>query len=432
MGYSYRRCNWGKKKRFLSTANWVLLALPDDFDDMPPPSLNSSAVLSAVNGNSSLNATSQNKQYVFTPVGLDVKLTISVLFALAAAVGLTGNLCVLRFTNNEEKKPVRARQSSNLNFFIRSLALSDVLGSLIGAPFVLAQINSNALMTEMGCKVSRYFQTLFILITIYNLVVISVERYICTCRPTFRPLSLKTVKKAVKGAWVFGVLAALVFSYPVELIRIDLDSTRYTLTCAYNYDDPASKVAQGFRSLFTYVLPSIILVVTCTCIARMLWVKKVDEANTSNESEVNRTWRQRRKKVTTQLTVIIIALIVPYLSFFIIHTLKAMFNPSVDFKRDYASRIVATLLIYLNSPINFVIHLKHLTGFRRDLKGYFVCCDYEYEVEPVENISVGRVGEPKGTAERGDWESERRRASMSQVDEPGTRREAQTNRRTSR
>ena len=86
-----------------------------------------------MNGNSSFNATSQNKQYVFTPAGLDVKLTVSALIVVAAAVGFAGNLCVLRFTNNEEKKPPRAR-SSNLNFFIRSLALSDVLASLIGAP----------------------------------------------------------------------------------------------------------------------------------------------------------------------------------------------------------------------------------------------------------------------------------------------------------
>ena len=399
---------------------------------MPPLSLNYSAVpMSAVNGNSSLNAASQDKQYVFTPVGLDVKLTISALIALAAAVGFTGNLCVLRFTNNEEKKPVRAR-SSNLNFFIRSLALSDVLSSLIGAPFILAQINSDALMTEMGCKVSRFFQTAFIYITIYNLVVIGVERYICTCRPTSRPLSLKTVKKLVKGAWLSGSFAALVFSYFVELIRIDLDSTRYTLLCDYNYDDPASRVAQMLRALFAYVLPSIICVVTCTCIARMLWIKKGNAANKpSNESEVNENWRRQRKKATTQLTVIITAFIVPYLSFFILSTLKAMFNRSVDFETEYTSRIVAALLIYLNSPINFVIHVKQLNGFRRALKGYFLRCKCTHQVEPVENIRAGRVGGPKGTAARRAWEPERRRASMSQVDEPETSRETQTTRRSS-
>ena len=100
----------------------------------------------------------------------------------------------------------------------------------------------------------------------------------------------------------------------------------------------------------------------------------------------------------------------------------------MDFKTDYTFRSVATLLVYLNSPVNFVIHLKQLTGFRRALKGYFVCCDYEYEVEPVENIRLGRVGEPKGTAARRAWEPERRRASMSQVQDDEKRRETQTRR----
>ena len=197
---------------------------------MPPkPSRNSSTVpTSAMNGNSSFNATQEYFKQYYTVAGLDVKLTLSALIVVAVVVGFTGNLCFVWFTNNEEKKPERAR-SSNLNFFIRSLALSDVLGSLIGAPFTLAQINSNALMTEKLWKVSRYFQTVFIYINIYNLVVIGVERYICTCRPTSRPLSLKTVRKSMRGAWLFGFLAPLVFAYPYELTRVDVNSQHYTV-----------------------------------------------------------------------------------------------------------------------------------------------------------------------------------------------------------
>ena len=377
---------------------------------MPPPSLNSSAVLitSAVDGNSSLNATSQHKQYVSNPLRRDLVLTVSVLLTATVVVGFVGNLCVLRFTNNEEKKPAKAR-SSNLNFFIRSLALSDVLGSLIGASLALAMMtNSSAFMTEMRCKVSRYFQSVFVYVTIFNLVVIGVERYICTCRPTSRPLSLKTVKKSVKGAWLSGSLAALVFSYPIELIRIDLDSTRYTLICDYNYDDPTSRVMQMFRMLFSYILPSIFLTVACSCIARMLWIGKANVI--SGQSQSTEKWRQRRKKATTELIVIIIAFIVPYLSFSIAVILKMNLSPSVDFQTNYlTSRAVTGNIIFLNSPINFVIHIKQLNGFSRALKGYFVCCG-NYQVGPVENIWLGPAGKTKATAVRRAWEPERRRA----------------------
>ena len=398
--------------------------------NMPPPRLNTSAVpTSAVNGNSSLNATSRDyKQYVSNPVGLDVQLTVSALIVVAAVVGFAGNLCVLRFTNNEEKKPVRAR-SSNLNFFIRSLALSDILDSLIGAPFTLVRMNSTALMTKTLCKVSRYFQTVFIVINIYNLVVVAVERYICTCRPTSRPLSLKTVRKSVRGAWLFGCLAALVFTYPYELIRVDVNSEHYTIVCEYNYEDRTAKVVQIVRELSILIIPGIILLVTCACIARMLWLKKSNVANTnSNESNVTQRWRQRRRQATIQLTVIIIAFIAPYVLFLILNTLKLAFSSSMDSKAESAFRATATVFVYLSSPINFLIHLKQLPGFRRALKGYFMCCQCTHQVEPVENIRLGRVGEPKGRAVRRAWEPERRRASMSQVQDDEKRRETQTRR----
>ena len=397
---------------------------------MPPaPSLNTSAVpTSAVNGNTSFNATSQDYKQYFTRAGLDVKLAVSALIAVAVVVGFTGNLCVLRFTNNEEKKTVGAR-SSNLNFFIRSLALSDVLGSLIGAPFTLVHINSSALMTKTLCKVSRYFQTVFIVINIYNLVVIGVERYICTCRPTSRPLSLKTVRKAVRGAWLFGFAVSFVFSYPYELIRVDVSSHHYTVRCEYNYEDRTTKVFQIVRELSILIIPGIILLVTCACIARVLWLKKSDVANTnSNESNATQRWRQRRRHATIQLTVIIIAFIGPYLLYFILNTLKLAFSSAMDSNAESALRAIATVLVYLNSPINFLIHLKQLTGFRRAFIGYFACCESENEVEPVQSISLGRVGELKGRAVRRAWEPERRRASMSQMQDAEKRRETQMRR----
>ena len=265
MRCSNRRCPRGKCKKKKKKS-----ALPDEFD-MPPLSLNTSAVpTSAANGNSSSNATGpQIKQYVFTPAGLDVKLTVSALIVVAAVVGFVGNLCALRFTNNEEKKPAKAR-SSTLNFFIRSLALSDVLASLIGAPLILVRINFDAFATKWSCSISRFFQIVFIVITNFNLVLIAVERYICTCRPTSRPLSPRTVRKAVKAAWVLGFLFSLGFSYSIDAVRVDLNSTHYTLTCAYDHSNPVAKVTQLVRSVLTYILPSIIQIVTCALIWRML------------------------------------------------------------------------------------------------------------------------------------------------------------------
>ena len=341
---------------------------------MSSPSLNSSAVpTSAVNGNSSFNATSHMKQYVFTPAGPDVKLTVSALIVLAAAVGFAGNLCVVRFTNNEEKKPVRAG-FSNLNFFIRSLALSDVFASLIGAPLTLVRINFDVFVTKWSCSISRFFQIVFIVITNFNLIVIAVERYICTCRPTSRPLSSRTLWRAVRAAWLLGFLFSLGFSYSIDAVRVDVDSTHYTLTCAYDYSNQVAQVTQLVRSLLTYILPSIIQIVTCVLIWRMLCKRQQIAPDAQNNSEVIRKRRIRHRRATIQLMAIIIAFIVPYSLYFAYAVLKSTLVPSIEFETDYTIRAVATLLVYLNGCVNFVIHLSQLSGFRKAMEGYVSYC----------------------------------------------------------
>ena len=358
---------------------------------MTLPSQNSSAanLTGAVNDNS-LGAISPPKQYVFTPAVFHVKMTISVLFAVAAVVGFAGNLSVLLFTNNEEKKPVRAR-SSNLNFFIRSLALSDVLGSLISAPLVVIQINFDVFNTKWPCIVSRYFQMVFVIITIYNLVVISVERYICTCRPTTRPLSLRAVRKAVKGAWLLGLLLSLVFSYPVEVLRIDVSSTHYTMICGYNYKNPITKIIQVINVLSAFILPSIILVCTCASIIKMLWKKNSVGITGSGDSQKSAVWRIRRRKATIQLTAMIIAFVAPYSLAFASYTVRALFPITIDFKTEYTIRTVTTLIAYLNGPVNFGIHLTQLTYFRKTLKGFVVCCEKGPQVDPVQAVRLSPI-----------------------------------------
>ena len=399
---------------------------------MQPPNLNSSAVPTiAVNGNSSFNATSPNKQYVFTPAGNDVKLTVSALVVVAASVGFAGNLCVLRFTNNEEKKPVRAR-STNLNFFIRSLALSDVLASLIGAPFVVVHLNFDVLLTNWSCSFTRFFQIVFIVITNFNLVVIAVERYICICRPISRPLSSRTVRKAVRAAWLLGFLFSLGFSYSIDAVRVDLNSTHYTLTCEYDKRNPVAMAVQLVRSLLTYILPSTIQIFTCVSIWRMLRKRRI-APGAQRDSEMTKKRRVRRKRATIQLLAIIIGFTVPYSIYFVYAASKSIFLPSIEFKTDYTIRAVATLLVYLNGCVNFAIHLSQLVGFRKAMQGYLSflgCCKCECKVGRTRTIKVNGTAheEPKVplAAKRENYNE--RRASMSQVQDAEERQGTQTRR----
>ena len=258
----------------------------------------------------------------------------------------------------------------------------------------MIQINFDVFNTKWPCIVSRYFQVVFVIITIYNLVVISVERYICTCRPTSRPLSSRAVRKAVKGAWLLGLFLTLVFSYPVELVRIDLSSTHYTMKCGYNYENPITKIIQVIHVLSAFILPSIILVCTCARIIKMLWKKNSVGITGSGDSKKSAVWRIRCRKATIQLTAMIIAFVAPYSLAFALNIVRLLSPLTIDYKTEYTIRAATIFIGYLNCPVNFVIHLMQLTNLRKTLKGFVVCCEKGPQMDPVEAIRLSPIPKP--------------------------------------
>ena len=287
-------------------------------------------------------------------------------------------------------------------------------------------------LTKWSCSISRLFQTVFVFITNYNLVVIAVERYICTCRPTSRPLSSRTVREAVKVTWLLGFLFSLGFSYSIDAVRVDLNSTHYTLLCEYDFTTTVGIISQQVRALLTYIIPIIIQTFTCVSIWRMLCTRQQQATGAQNNSEAIRKWNIRRKKATIELLDIIMAYTIPCSMFFIWSVLRSIFAQlSLEFKTDYTIRLVAVLFVYLNGCVNFVIHLAQLVGFRKAMQGYLSylrCCKCECKTAgQTRTMNHTAQKEPKSppAAVKGD---NKRRASMSQVQDAEERQETQTRR----
>ena len=335
-----------------------------------------------ISGNSSSpDSINQQKQYIFTPAGLDVKLILSVIFVIVNVVGFVGNLCVLRFISKEEKKKKVTNKSSNLNFFIRSLAISDVLGALVGTPLFVIQFYFDVFQSAWPCKIYRFFQFLFLVITIYNLLVVALERYILICHPTSRPLSLASVKKAVKGAWLFGFLVTLLPASTYEGLRIDLNDTHYTFFCTRDNSNPLTIVTAHIAIVIVYVLPSLFLAFTSISIIRVIRKRKIHVPVIQPAvSLALRKLRFKKKKATTLLVAIIMAFIIPYLMVFVYLVFKTVFKPSIDFTVDYVLVQTSVLLAYLNSSVNFLIHLIQLPGFRSSLKSGICCGKYQSNI----------------------------------------------------
>ena len=76
--------------------------------------------------------------------------------------------------------------------------------------------------------------------------------------------------------------------------------------------------------------------------------------------------KRKQNKATRTLLTLIAAFAAPYLVFVGYQTVRTIFKPSLDFETDFLLRYGLVIFVYLNSPVNFCIHLVQLPAFRAE------------------------------------------------------------------
>ena len=111
---------------------------------------------------------------------------------------------------------------------------------------------------DWPCRAVRYFNILFPYITVNNLIVMSLERFISS-RDVPRAFSVYTVRKLVYGAWIVGFFIALAPAVTMGGIRYDLNATHYTLVCKYDTNYLPFKVIFVSYTVVQHLIPSVVL-----------------------------------------------------------------------------------------------------------------------------------------------------------------------------
>ena len=142
----------------------------------------------------------------------------------------------------------------NFNFYITSLATSDILSSLISVPVTIISLlsDSHSIQSGWGCKATMYFIILFPTITMSDLLVVSIEKYLST-RSAPRTLKFLTVKKLVLFAWLEGCLIVCFPAATFDGVRYSVNDTHYTVICRYNnhYLQSRPRLFKGWIALST-------------------------------------------------------------------------------------------------------------------------------------------------------------------------------------
>ena len=143
-----------------------------------------------------------NEQIAVTLIPAMVYVGVMMLF------GVVGNILVCFVFITKMKKGTQ-------NFLITSLAVFDLLSSLLAMPVEIADMRYfYTFRSEVACKLLRFINALCCLSSIVTLLAIAVDRYLKVCRPMKTQMKLQQAKLSVGIA----VCAGLLFSWPAFVI----------------------------------------------------------------------------------------------------------------------------------------------------------------------------------------------------------------------
>ncbi|KAM7366325.1 hypothetical protein PAMP_015774 [Pampus punctatissimus] len=147
-----------------------------------------------------------------SPEPQDINQTVRiVLYSLIFLLSVLGNsLIIAVLVRNRRMRTVT-------NLFLLSLAISDLMVSLVCIPFTLIPNLMRDFIFGNGiCKLVMYFMSVSVSVSTFNLVAISLERYSAICNPlTSRAWQTKShAAKVISATWVASFI--LMLPYPIS------------------------------------------------------------------------------------------------------------------------------------------------------------------------------------------------------------------------
>ncbi|XP_067586231.1 neuromedin-U receptor 2 [Pseudorca crassidens] len=282
-------------------------------------------------------------------------LPVSVVYTLIFVVGVVGNLlvCLVILRHQTMKTPT--------NYYLFSLAVSDLLVLLLGMPLEVYEMwrNYPFLFGPVGC----YFKTAFFetvcFASVLSITAVSVERYVAILHP-FRAKLESTRRRALRIlglVWGFSVLLSLPNTsiHGIELRYFPNGSfVPGSATCTIIKPMWIYSFIIQVTSFLFYILPMTVISVLYYLMGLKL---KKDQPLEADEVTAN-IQRPSRKSVTKMLFVLVLVFAICWAPF---HIDRLFFSFVEEWTESLAAvfnliHVVSGVLFYLSSAVNPIIY----------------------------------------------------------------------------
>ncbi|XP_009275060.1 PREDICTED: galanin receptor type 1 [Aptenodytes forsteri] len=305
---------------------------------------------------------------------------VPVLFGLIFLLGMVGNTLVLVVLGR--LWPGGCPSHSATNIFILNLSIADFCFLLFCVPFQ-ATIYSlpEWIFGAFFCKWVHYLAMATMLVSIFTLVAMSVDRYIAVVHAKRSP-HIRSKRNAALGVGVIWLLSLLI-AIPVAQHQALMSGHQQAPNSSFCWEHWAdgSTAKQMYKVtilLVGYLLP--LVLITC-CYAKVLYHLHMKVKNISKKSE-------RSKKKTAQTVLLVVAVfLLSWLPHHII-TMWAEFGQFPLNNISFTFRIISHCLAYGNSCINPIIYAFLSENFRQACRQVFPC---KFFLRPVPTEKLVRI-----------------------------------------
>ncbi|NXC66429.1 NMUR2 protein, partial [Anhinga anhinga] len=333
-----------------------------------------------------LNSTEDYLAFLCGPRRSHLFLPMALVYTLIFIVGVVGNflVCLVILKHRNMKTPT--------NYYLFSLAISDLLVLLFGMPLEVYEMWSNYpfLFGPVGCYLKTALFETVCFASILSVTTVSVERYIAILHP-FRAKLESTRKRALRTIvvlWVLSVLFALpntgthgiMLQYFPNGTLVPGSDTCTVVTPMWIYNC----IVQITSFLF-YVLPMGVISVLYYLMGLRL---KGDKSLEVEEMSVN-VQRPSRKSVTKMLFVLVMVFAICWAPF---HIDRLFFSFVVEWTEPLANifnliHVVSGVFFYLSSAVNPIIYNLLSQRFRKAfLSVISPCCKHCAPNHPTSRI----------------------------------------------
>ncbi|XP_041847697.1 galanin receptor type 1b isoform X2 [Melanotaenia boesemani] len=286
---------------------------------------------------------------------------VPVVFGLIFVVGLVGNSLVM-VVIGRVKCSGGARALSPTNIFIVNLSVADLLFLLFCVP-LHATIYSlpEWVFGAFACKFGHFLFTVSMLVSIFTLVAMSVDRYIAVVRSK-KSACVRSRRNALVGLGVIWTLS-LVCSVPVAQHQV-ITNHPSAPNSSFCWDNRTGASRAAYRVsvlVLGYLLP---LLLICCCYTRVLCHLHRKMKNLSKKSK-----RSKRKTAQTVL-LLVSAFTICWMPHHIIDMWVA-FGSFPLTNASFAFRIAAHCLSYGHSCVNPVLYAFLSENFRKACRQVF-------------------------------------------------------------